>query len=219
MAADAAAAARRRRRLPDLVELFCGVGAHTMCLAPAFRRVLCVDVNPALVAQLRANAALNSRTRLVDAFPSDDAAPTAAAAAGSIVVDAASPISVVGDAADDDDTQSPPPTEILARCDDAARWARRHADAGARIRGVDVATAWLLLDPPRAGLDAASRALALRFRNVLYVSCNPLALRRDLDWLGARGLAPRQWCVLDHFPGSGHVENAVWLRPASPSSS
>ena len=44
--------------------------------------------------------------------------------------------------------------------------------------GYDFST--LLVDPPRAGLDAAARDMSSRFDHVLYVSCNAQTLARDL---------------------------------------
>ena len=56
---------------------------------------------------------------------------------------------------------------------------------------LEAADAWLwearqrtdviLVDPPRCGLDAETLALVARFDHVLYVSCNPSALRANLD--------------------------------------
>ena len=41
----------------------------------------------------------------------------------------------------------------------------------------------ILVDPPRAGLDAATEALVQRFDNIVYISCNPLTLERELETL------------------------------------
>ena len=38
----------------------------------------------------------------------------------------------------------------------------------------------VLVDPPRAGLDDYTRVKIARYRFILYISCNPAALRRDL---------------------------------------
>lgn len=69
----------------------------------------------------------------------------------------------------------------------------------------------VIVDPPRAGLGVrVSRLLRrVRARKILYVSCNPFSLARDLsvicggDWKVA-GVHP-----VDMFPQTDHVETAV----------
>lgn len=72
----------------------------------------------------------------------------------------------------------------------------------------------VLVDPPRAGLDErVVKALALgRAQRVLYVSCNPMSLARDLQRL--RQFAPDRWRLkrvrgFDMFPQTEHVETLV----------
>jgi len=68
-----------------------------------------------------------------------------------------------------------------------------------------------IVDPPRAGLDAITREAISGYDHVLYVSCNPEALKRDLeDLLSTHEL--RRLVLLDHFPFSTHAEVAVYLR-------
>lgn len=75
----------------------------------------------------------------------------------------------------------------------------------------------VLLDPPRAGAAAVLQALAaLAPRRVLYVSCHPGSLARDLGVLvHEHGFALRSAGVVDMFPHTTHVESvAVLERPA-----
>ena len=69
----------------------------------------------------------------------------------------------------------------------------------------------LMVDPPRAGLDPATRALAKTFDHLLYISCNPETLARDLE-----ALAPTHeltdLAFFDQFPYTHHLEVGTVLR-------
>ncbi len=72
----------------------------------------------------------------------------------------------------------------------------------------------VVLDPPRTGLPpGAARALAnLGASRVVYVSCDPATLARDLAVLGAGGLAVRRVQGFDLFPQTPHVETLAVLE-------
>ena len=76
----------------------------------------------------------------------------------------------------------------------------------------------VLLDPPRAGAAAAIAPLAgTGAARVVYVSCDPATLGRDLAALAAAGFAPRWAQPLDLMPDTAHVEVvAVLDRVAAP---
>ncbi len=72
-----------------------------------------------------------------------------------------------------------------------------------KARGVDVA----VLDPPRAGARAVLDPLvSLRPSKILYVSCEPPTLMRDLRRLAALGYELERIQPLDMFPQTFHVE-------------
>jgi 23S rRNA (uracil1939-C5)-methyltransferase len=73
----------------------------------------------------------------------------------------------------------------------------------------------VLLDPPRAGAAAMLPAIAaLAPRRVLYVSCHPGSLARDLGVLvHEHGFALRSAGVIDMFPHTTHVESLAVLEP------
>ena len=90
------------------------------------------------------------------------------------------------------------------------------ADAGDFM--VDMANAGescdvLLMDPPRAGSDTAflSCALTLAPRRIVYVSCNPETLARDLNFLTKRGYRAEKIQPVDMFPHTDHVETVAVL--------
>jgi 23S rRNA (uracil1939-C5)-methyltransferase len=67
-----------------------------------------------------------------------------------------------------------------------------------------------LLDPPRAGAKLLCEQLAkLPLQAVLYVSCNPHTLARDLEILVAGGYRVQRAALVDMFPQTGHIEAVV----------
>ncbi|MRJ03003.1 MAG: tRNA (uridine(54)-C5)-methyltransferase TrmA [Epsilonproteobacteria bacterium] len=84
-----------------------------------------------------------------------------------------------------------------------------------RLEGVDLSSLQLeslLVDPPRSGLDPATLRVAKNFRNILYISCNPSTLRRDLDELEREGFSLEEVALFDQFPYTEHIEVGVLLR-------
>ncbi len=75
----------------------------------------------------------------------------------------------------------------------------------------------LILNPPRAGLSpkALKRLLALEIPSVVYVSCNPRALARDLGAFVSGGYAIRTIEPFDFFPHTPHLETLVVLQKAN----
>lgn len=71
----------------------------------------------------------------------------------------------------------------------------------------------LLADPPRAGLASeVRRAVASHGpRQVVYVSCDPATLARDLRELSESGYVLRELRILDLFPQTPHVESIAIL--------
>lgn len=66
----------------------------------------------------------------------------------------------------------------------------------------------IVVDPPRAGCDPAVLATFVRMRpgRIVYVSCNPASLARDLAVLAAQGYTAREIQPVDMFPQTYHVE-------------
>ncbi len=70
----------------------------------------------------------------------------------------------------------------------------------------------VVLDPPRTGAREACIAIvASRAQHVLYVSCDPPTLGRDLAILEAGGYSPRSIDLFELFPQTSHVETVVLL--------
>ena len=73
----------------------------------------------------------------------------------------------------------------------------------------------VLIDPPRAGAREMLPAIAaLRPESVLYISCHPGSLARDVGILVHElGFVVRAAGVLDMFPHTAHVESMALLQP------
>ena len=73
----------------------------------------------------------------------------------------------------------------------------------------------VLMDPPRAGSDEAflSSLVTLAPEKVVYISCNPVTLARDLKYLGKHGYWAKRAVPVDMFPWTAeeHVETVVLL--------
>lgn len=68
----------------------------------------------------------------------------------------------------------------------------------------------LFVDPPRSGLGTEPCAFAQRFDNLLYISCNPDTLLRDLELLSTTHSVDAM-AVFDQFPYTHHLEIGVKL--------
>lgn len=71
----------------------------------------------------------------------------------------------------------------------------------------------VLMDPPRAGSDKAflSSMVKMGPEKVVYVSCNPETLARDVDWLEKNGYKAQGVWPVDMFPHTTHVEVVTLL--------
>jgi tRNA (uracil-5-)-methyltransferase len=86
---------------------------------------------------------------------------------------------------------------------------RRLADLPRPLENYDLAT--LFVDPPRAGLDEHTAAMASRFSTIIYVSCNPQSLMQNLLSL-RQSHAIKEFALFDQFPYTDHMECGVVLQ-------
>lgn len=68
----------------------------------------------------------------------------------------------------------------------------------------------VFVDPPRAGIDGDTLALLAQFDHLIYVSCNPETLARDLGKLCDTHEVISA-ALFDQFPGTPHIESGVRL--------
>ena len=71
----------------------------------------------------------------------------------------------------------------------------------------------IILDPPRDGIHpkALPRILSFGVENILYISCKPTSLARDLPAFIAAGYRPVRGVCVDQFPWTSSVETVVLL--------
>lgn len=115
---------------------------------------------------------------------------------------------------------------------DAAANARRNKIANARFVCAD-ATEWMaaaageglhpdvvFLDPPRAGStpECITAVNKMKPRRVVYVSCDPETLARDVAAFTRLGWRAAKFCPVDLFPQTKHVETVVLLSHKKPDS-
>lgn len=68
----------------------------------------------------------------------------------------------------------------------------------------------IFIDPPRAGVDEKTLELVARFENIIYISCNPVTLKRDLEILNKTHKISR-FAFFDQFAWTHHIESGVIL--------
>ncbi len=71
----------------------------------------------------------------------------------------------------------------------------------------------IIMDPPRSGSTEAfvKSAVSLKPSRIVYVSCNPETLGRDLAWFAREGYRAQEAWPVDMFGFTGHVESIVLL--------
>lgn len=71
----------------------------------------------------------------------------------------------------------------------------------------------IILDPPRDGIHpkALEKILAFQVDEMVYISCKPTSLARDLETIIRRGYQVEKVCCVDQFPRTGHVETVCLL--------
>ena len=141
-----------------VLDLYCGVGTITLCMAKAAGKVIGVEVVPQAVEDAKDNALRNGIEN----------------------------------------------AEFF--CGDAGQAALSLEQQGIKA---DVA----VVDPPRKGLNGDTIEALSRMapRRIVYVSCDPATLARDVALLKQRGYVLKNAMAADLFPRCAHVESVVCL--------
>ena len=86
-----------------------------------------------------------------------------------------------------------------------------------RLKGIDIFSydfSHVLIDPPRAGLEPSVIDFIKNFQNLIYISCNPQTLFKNLRSLCATHEV-RRFAIFDQFAHTAHIECGVLLRRRS----
>lgn len=141
-----------------VLDLYCGVGTITLCMAKAAGSVIGVEVIPQAVEDARENAKRNGIEN----------------------------------------------AEFF--CGDAG-------EAALALEAKGVKADVVVVDPPRKGLNADAIEALARFapRRIVYVSCDPATLARDVALLKDRGYRLKNAMAADLFPRCAHIESIACL--------
>ena len=193
-----------------VLDLYCGTGTITLALSRSAGRVIGVEVVPQAIEDAKENAVRNG-VKNVEFFCADAGEAAAWFASQSPVTSHQSP----GDGGRG--FFAPPRSKSF-------RALRMTGDGGTdpsvplhsaqddRIGGVDV----IVVDPPRKGLspDVIDAMVTMSPARIVYVSCDPATLARDVKLLTERGYALTHAEAFDLFPRTFHVESVVKLTRA-----
>ena len=140
------------------VDLYCGIGTITLCLAQQAKRVIGAEIVPQAIEDARENALRNGLSN-VEFF-----------------------------------------------CGDAADIAARLARDGIHPHVITV-------DPPRKGLaeEVAASIAQMAPERLVYVSCDPATLARDVKRFSQLGYRLQKAVAVDLFPRTPHVETVALL--------
>ena len=155
---EAAISQAQITKADTVLDLYCGVGTITLCMAKAAGKVIGVEIVEQAVADARENAKRNGIEN----------------------------------------------AEFF--CGDAGA-------AALELERKGTAADVVVVDPPRKGLNADAIEALVRFspRRIVYVSCDPATLARDVALLKERGYRLQNALAADLFPRCAHVESVVCL--------
>ena len=88
------------------------------------------------------------------------------------------------------------------------------------LDNIEIKPDFIVLDPPRDGIHpkALEKIIDYGVDRMVYISCKPTSLARDLVTLHERGYKVEMCCCVDMFPNTGHVETVVLLSHKKPDS-
>lgn len=160
--------------------------------------------NRRLISSALDMAPLSERTRVLDLYCGNGNFSLPLALCSGEVVGIEEYLPSIEDARRNADLNAIPHTRFYAA--DAAREVQKIVASGERFDMV-------LLDPPRSGAAELVRHLpALGADSVIYVSCDPVTLARDIATLKKSGYCVVRAVPVDMFPHTYHIESVTLLE-------
>jgi len=196
----------------DLCELYCGNGCFTVALAGNFRRVVATEMSKASVELARFNLERNGVENVkVARLNAEDFVEAYEGRRKFRRLEDAGIIVVGGRVGEDDGEEEGEAEEgDETKEGDETEEGNEDSDEGKEGMTFDRLQT-LFVDPPRAGLDETCRNLAVQFDRIVYVSCNPETLVRDIAELLPTHEVVRV-AAFDQFPYTPHLEAGVVLK-------
>ena len=73
---------------------------------------------------------------------------------------------------------------------------------------------FIVLDPPRDGIHpkAIQKIIDFGVEQMVYISCKPTSLARDLEVFEAAGYKVKRATAVDQFPNTVHIESIVLIQ-------
>ena len=73
---------------------------------------------------------------------------------------------------------------------------------------------FIVLDPPRDGIHpkAIQKIIDFGVKQMVYISCKPTSLARDLEVFEAAGYKVKRATAVDQFPNTVHIESMVLIQ-------
>ena len=82
------------------------------------------------------------------------------------------------------------------------------------LEGIETLPDYIILDPPRDGINPKALEIILGYgvKRIVYVSCKPSSLARDISAFYKKGYKLKKMCLTDLFPSTYHCETVVLLE-------
>lgn len=180
----------RDSKSEDLLELYCGNGNFTAPLSRNFRKVLATEIAKPSVDLARHNMRENGCSNVT--VEKKDSEDFSKAFSGAREMKFSVPPPMPGE------TYAP-----LAR---------------PTLGDFDLQT--LFVDPPRAGMDELTCSVAATFKRLVYISCNPETMARDIGrivkQLPNEAVSIEHFAVFDQFPYTHHLECGAIVKISNP---